>query len=482
MTVEAQINVADDSATYKVGTLTYTRFSLAGVFFWLLWGDFCFTLMETVMPTLMPLTLKDAGASNFWVGMIVVTIPGLMTALFNPVISFKSDRYRGKMGRRIPFLLWSAPFITLFLIFTAYAPRIGTWLHGWIAARTNLPETSRTYVILGVLAFCSIGFQFFNLFAASVFYYLQADVVPERVMGRFIASFRLVGYSAGWVWSFYLFGLSKEYAVAIYTGIGLLYLVAFTLMCFRVKEGTYPPPPVQTGGVGLLGSTRTYIQECFGNRYYVWIFAAMALIAMGACCQPFIIFFYLNTLELTRDQVGKIGSWCLVLSLVISFPLGYTSDRFHPMRMMIVCVLGLLAMSAVSFIFIHDHTTLLITLLLSTIPQALYGTLTMPLFIALLPKDRFGQFCSAISLLTYIGKPIGTAIGGLFLDWMRDYRYIYIWQVVVYGLAMIPLMKVYFNWRSRGGVYDYTPPPIEKKTDLTAPGEMTYLVSHDSNE
>ncbi|MEX1118521.1 MAG: hypothetical protein WEB60_06975 [Terrimicrobiaceae bacterium] len=33
---------------YYVATLVYSRAGLAWVLMWLLWGDFCFTMMQTV--------------------------------------------------------------------------------------------------------------------------------------------------------------------------------------------------------------------------------------------------------------------------------------------------------------------------------------------------------------------------------------------------------------------------------------------------
>jgi hypothetical protein len=114
---------------------------LMAVFFWLLWGDFCFSLMEAVMvgfygaPALLPLTLKGAGASNFWIGLSVGTIPAILSATICPAVCFWSDRHRGPRGRRIPFLLWPSFFIALFLVLTAYSTDIGTWLHNLAAAR-----------------------------------------------------------------------------------------------------------------------------------------------------------------------------------------------------------------------------------------------------------------------------------------------------------------------------------------------------------
>src|SRR5438552_18465144 len=89
---------------FKTGTLSYTRASLALLFLWLLWGDFCFTLMETVVPSILPIKLNALGASNWIIGLIVITIPNAMNTAINPLVSFRSDRFRSRWGRRIPFL------------------------------------------------------------------------------------------------------------------------------------------------------------------------------------------------------------------------------------------------------------------------------------------------------------------------------------------------------------------------------------------
>src|SRR5688572_21606966 len=113
--------------------LVYTKAGLVGMFFWMLWGDFCFTLMESTIPRLLPLTLKDLGASNRTIGLLVGSIPGVLNMVITPVVSYRSDRYRSRWGRRIPYLLWPSPFIALFLVITGYATDIGHALQGWFS-------------------------------------------------------------------------------------------------------------------------------------------------------------------------------------------------------------------------------------------------------------------------------------------------------------------------------------------------------------
>ena len=57
-----------------------------------------FTLMETVVPSIVPLHLKNLQCPNWLVGMILSTIPNLMGMTIAPYISVKSDRCRSRWG------------------------------------------------------------------------------------------------------------------------------------------------------------------------------------------------------------------------------------------------------------------------------------------------------------------------------------------------------------------------------------------------
>ena len=66
--------------------------------------------------------------------------------LIGPVISYRSDRHRGRWGRRIPYLMLTAPLTAVTMFALAYSPVMGAWLHqqlGWDAAsRGALIQTS----------------------------------------------------------------------------------------------------------------------------------------------------------------------------------------------------------------------------------------------------------------------------------------------------------------------------------------------------
>ncbi|MEI7553391.1 MAG: MFS transporter, partial [Verrucomicrobiota bacterium] len=112
---------------YRVGTLTYTRGALFQVMFWMLWGDFIFELLES-MPTVTPLLLRWHGASDTLIG-LVSSLSSVVAFLWFPIVATQSDRYRGRLGRRRPFLLWFAPPVMLSLMLLGAAKPAGVWLH-----------------------------------------------------------------------------------------------------------------------------------------------------------------------------------------------------------------------------------------------------------------------------------------------------------------------------------------------------------------
>ena len=161
----------------------------------------------------------------------------------NPVISTYSDRYRSRFGRRIPFLFFATPFVTAALVLMAFSPEIGAWLH--VALRPllgNLPAWSLAGAGVFAIALLMGIFKFFDMFINTVFWYFFNDVVPNAYMARFLGLFRVVGSLAGMLFNWFLFPVALTHFRWIFLGAAVLYFAGFMMMCWRVKEGKYPPP------------------------------------------------------------------------------------------------------------------------------------------------------------------------------------------------------------------------------------------------
>jgi maltose/moltooligosaccharide transporter len=70
---------SSNGKVFHVGTLTYTKAGLFSLFTWLLWGDFCFMLMEVAAPALLQVSLSEMGAPSWLPGLVLSTVPGVVT-------------------------------------------------------------------------------------------------------------------------------------------------------------------------------------------------------------------------------------------------------------------------------------------------------------------------------------------------------------------------------------------------------------------
>jgi maltose/moltooligosaccharide transporter len=186
---------------FHCGTLTYTRPGLARLYFWLLAGDFTYFMTQAVVPSAIPLKFKSLHATNFLMAMVISTAPKIIGGIFNPVISFRSDRYRSRWGRRIPFIAATLPFLVLCFLGLALVDDIGPWLGRTFPSWGH--AFSREMLILIVLSVVLIAFDFFNTFVTSVFWYLFNDVVPQELISRFTSYFRMVIMVTGIVYNDY---------------------------------------------------------------------------------------------------------------------------------------------------------------------------------------------------------------------------------------------------------------------------------------
>ncbi len=454
---------------YRVGTLTYTKSGLLQVMFWMLWGDFFFQLMESVTPALIPLQLRWEGASDTLIGF--VSSPAAIVAVcLYPFIGMQSDRHRGRLGRRRPFLLWCTPPVVLSLVLLGVAKPAGAMLHevlGWVGG-SNFTAAGCT---IGWIAVCYVIWVFFNAYITQVYVYLFVDVIPKEVMGKFFGLYRAVGAIGSLAFNRWALGAAEAHTLHVYTLIGLLYASAFYLIVWKVKEGDYPPPPPKKAGGGL-GAAKRYFQECFTHPFYLNFYCLSFFFWASLVPLSFIVFFatqagqpgYAPTLGLTLQEFGEIKSWTFLIQIPVFFIIGPLLDRFHPIR---VSLVGLFLISASYFScywLVHGSTSLLVCWTINQGVLAIHLVAWVALTPRLLPRTQFGQFFSANQTFGYMSMIITPPICGWLLGMVRDYRYLFIFCGVCTSLTLVALVVLYFQWKKLGGDLHFTPPDTIFKT------------------
>src|SRR3954462_10965971 len=145
---------------WHVGTLTYSRGQLANVFFWMLWGDFCLNLMDSGVGTsLVMLQLKKYGASKSAIGFVQGTVIEVLAIVMVAIISTWSDRHRGPLGRRMPFMLHTALPIAIFLSLMGFSPVLAPRLQQLFPSL--LGHVATTSLIVGVIVVTFVAYKFF---------------------------------------------------------------------------------------------------------------------------------------------------------------------------------------------------------------------------------------------------------------------------------------------------------------------------------
>ena len=468
---------------FKVGTLHYTGFGMIMVFVWLLWGDFCFILLDTHIPELLPLKLKEMGASDTANSVLNKTLAYTITFFLAPWVSFRSDRTRTRWGRRIPYLLLSTPFVGLFLCAIGYYDSLTTLFTGGAeqVRFLGMTITKQTAAIL-VIGALMVGWDFANIFVSTVYYYLFNDVVPSKYLSRFLALFRIVFSLASIAYHRYVFPHGLTHFKTIFIIAGIAYVVGFTLMCLFVREGSYPPPPPNIDRrKGIVSSIRTYASECFTHKLYWFFFLATACTYTSRLGTTFINVRYTSSLNMSLTDVGVFNQWVTFIALFLHFPSGWLSDRFHPLRVYIVASsLFMLASVAHCYWIIRDFGAsgnlmfLYITGLAFMPFKLIAEAAELPMYMRLLPKDRYGQFCSANGMVRAAALIVGSVVVGMFIGgmapWFGERRYTWIaaWQLLFQLAALVFLLLLLREWKRHGGDTSYRPPV----TDCPAPADV----------
>ena len=469
-TLEINKTVVADSKTWHCGTLTYTKACIAILFAFLLWGDFCFTLMETVVPSILPLKFKELEAPNWLMGVFLTTVPGGVSMIMGPWVSFKSDRYRSRWGRRIPFIVLTMPFLCISLALMGWSDDITMLLQRWFPA---MQEYASATITIGLLGLFLALFKFFDCFVNSVFWYLFNDIVPSQLLGRFMGAFRIVGIAAGALYNWFIFKYAESHMREIFIGAAVIYFIGFGVICLFVKEGQYPPLEGESDKENKgWGGLKTFFKESFSHKFYWLMFASGAFASISWGIGVFGIFFS-REMGLSLEQVGKLGAISSVVVIVAIVFMASFVDRWHPLRLTVYAavfgLIGTLVSGVWLFVTLPGDYFFWISLgggLAGILLAAITTVAALPCVMRIFPKSRFGQFCSAQGMCRNVCSLISGIAAGLFVDAMKwlchgsdfAYRFSFVWSFVFGAISAFFIVLVYREWLRLGGDKHFHPP------------------------
>lgn len=475
---------------WTVGTLVYATSGLVLLFCWLLWGDFALSMRERSVGPLIEKFLLKNGAGNTLKQLLTATLPTVISLFLAPAISYMSDRTRSRWGRRIPYLLIPTPIAGVAMIGIAFSPQMGEWLYR-MAGNVPPPGVSihvaASSYTLSIFTVLWTIFEVAVIISGAVMGGLINDVVPRPVLGRFHGLFRAVSLYDGILFNALLFQHAEQHFTLMFALVGILFGGGFTLMCLKVREGQYPPPPPEdeqlagahAGFVGWMvafvirffRAAISYLHECFTQPYYLLCFAMFTLAALTFRPINDFSIRYAAQLGMPDGDYGFLIASSYVMSLVLAFPLGMLVDRFHPLRMALLALILYTLTTLYGTMFVHDAMTFGIALVAHTVLSGTYFTCAASLGQQLLPRSKFSQYASAGGIVTSLSTLVYAPIMGAILDFtqttstvggtaVKTYNYeLVFWAgLILTTLTIVVMLIVYRKFMSFGGTKAYLAP------------------------
>lgn len=448
---------AQQPKRWTVGTLSYTTGGLVILFFWLLWGDFAWSMRDRSVPSVLQILFKKYDASDTITGLLMTALPAALGMLISPVISYKSDRHRGRFGRRIPFLLIPIPIAFLAMLGLAFSPQIGAFLDKVFGPNSPGENIS----ILFSLGLFWTLFELACIVANTVFGGLVNDVVPQAIIGRFYGLFRAFSLIAGIIFNYWLFGHAETHYLWIFLGIGTLYGVGFSTMCLRVKEGDYPPALEDEQGIskGFLSNANAYFRECFGNSYYRCFFSAITLIAVTGLPINLYSVYYAKSIGMSLKTYGACLATTYVISLILAYPLGILADRYHPLRVSMVAIFLYAIATFLGGRCAGNAAAFGLALIAHGVLSGTYFTASASLGQKLLSRERFAELSSAGGIVCSLASIVLAPALGKLLDFSHhNYRLTFYASFFLSVVTLINLVVLHRRFMALGGTTNYIAP------------------------
>ena len=223
-----------EGRTWQVNGLVYTAGGLVVLFVLMLTGDFAWAFKDRSVSMITKVLFKHFGASDFVNGLLIVSIPSCLGLIISPIVSYRSDRHRGKYGRRIPYLMKTTPLAVFAMVGLAFSPMLGKSI-----SLLGVDVKLATLCMLGV--FWMI-FELAMIIAGAVFNAFANDVVPAEMLGRFFGLFRIVSLVAGVIFSRWLLGWCATHSMWLFLGVAVLYGLGMALLWHLCSLSSFGTP------------------------------------------------------------------------------------------------------------------------------------------------------------------------------------------------------------------------------------------------
>lgn len=371
----------------------------------LLIGDLGWSLRERSVQELFKVHLLRFSQDATLLNILIGAMPALIALTLGPIIGAWSDRTRSAYGRRIPFIFGTAVVTTIGMLGMAFS--------------SGLPALAVSWTI----------FEMATIVGNPLFMALINDTVPRPILGRFFGLFRIVSLATG-AGFFALFFRNELVTVfqPLLVTITAVYLGCMLLVCWRVREPAYAPPPARKGWQPWQPGDGQW-----GRLFAAVSVGAVAVLpininALNACAQ----------FGADAGDFGRAFALTYAISILFAWPVGWLADRYHPLRVGAVVLTMYAICMLAAWRLVDERSGFLLALVVHGVLSGCFLTGTVSLLPALLPRERFSQLAAISASLTALLVVVSTVGLGALLDATgRDYRLLYLAGALAAGCGVL---------------------------------------------
>ncbi|MES3022473.1 MAG: MFS transporter [Pseudomonadota bacterium] len=426
---------------FKVGTLRYSALGLASVVLWLLVGELGLAMRDRALMPASLEVLSRYAASDHHVSLLLSGVPAVLSLFVSPLIGPASDRFRGRWGRRRPFLLALAPIGGLALLGIAASHKAGALLAAMAGGGADEARYALTVFGVSWTIFCAV-----MLCVQALYIGLVNDVLPRAWLGRFFGIYRSVSLGVGIAFYLWVFPLLDEHPYKIIAMIAVLFTGMIMLMSLMVREGEYPPPTVSATGGSWLAQARAGLNGALTLPQAGWMFGA--LILGGLSFGPFNTFsqYYAASLGISKTELGQLSSMAYGASMGLALLIGIMVDRIGAVRMSLLVMGAYSVCIGVGYFLLRDANAFRGVYLLHVVLSGAYFTAAASLPMALLPRLDFLRYCAFRDLIgSLVGIALSMAQGAVLDRSGHDYRLTLLFAACCGGVCALCLGRLAFK-------------------------------------
>ncbi|QNO37519.1 MFS transporter [Protaetiibacter sp. SSC-01] len=353
---------------------------------------------------------------------LVTTASSLVVMLAQPIIGMLSDRTRGSLGRRLPWMIAGA--VSAGVLLPSMGLAGGAIAIGllWVGVELSLN------VVLAPAA------------AATV------DLVPERRRGL-VAGVTGAGFLAGSA-----LGASVVGGMMLSTALGLWTAAVLPLLgvaAFAVLTRARTPAPPSAARARVRAGFATAVRELSARPDFAWAFLSRALVTLAhSVLVTYLLYIAEDHLGLAADEADAFAGLLVAVILAASLPTlllgGILSDRTGRRRGVVAATTLAMAASLIIPLTLRDASAMLVFAAVFGLAYGAYTSSAKALNTLVLSdgERRAGRDLGVLNIAAILPQVVAPGVAWLVVSATGGYGALFAVSLVLAALGAVAILRV----------------------------------------